>query len=233
MKDEIFKHWGDEKFSFNESVASVFDDMIARSVPFYKQSSELVCQILARVLPDGSSVLDLGCSTANTLLALFALRKDLILKGIDSSGAMLDLAKNKAKAHGASIELVLGDITDCELGKNNAVILNYTLQFIKPNLRADFLAKVCDSLEPGGMLILSEKLELNNALNGVITAIYENYKEAQGYSKIEIAKKREALSSVLIPNSAKANENLCLNAGFSAFECIFRWGNFATFVAIK
>ena len=66
-----------------------------------------------------------------------------------------------------------------------------------------------------------------------VKQIYEEYKEAQGYSKLEIAKKKEALNSVLIPLSAKDNEKLCFEAGFSAFECIFRWGNFATFVAIK
>lgn len=233
MKDEIFKNWGDEKFSFNESVASVFDDMIARSVPFYEKNCKLICEFLAFLLPENSKVLDLGCSTANTLLALFTLRQDLCLCGIDNSQAMLELAKNKAKAHGASLELVLGDITECELGQNNAVILNYTLQFIKPEKRLNFLSKIYESLDTGGFLILSEKLALPHALNDAITAIYENYKKEQGYSRFEIAKKRAALENVLIPNSAKANEKLCLDAGFSTFECIFRWGNFATFVAIK
>ncbi|MCI6340102.1 MAG: carboxy-S-adenosyl-L-methionine synthase CmoA, partial [Campylobacter sp.] len=120
-----------------------------------------------------------------------------------------------------------------KLGQNDAVILNYTLQFLKPHLRADFLKKIFFSLRKNSVLILSEKLECAKPINTAITQIYEEYKEAQGYSKLEIAKKKEALNSVLIPLSAKDNEKLCFEAGFSAFECIFRWGNFATFVAIK
>lgn len=231
MRDEIFKHWGDEKFSFNESVASVFDDMISRSVPFYSVSMELVCKFLAKILPSNARVLDLGCSTANTLLALHALRVDLRLCGIDSSEAMIELATRKARAHGASLELGLGDITLCELGTSDAVILNYTLQFIEPLKRADFLAKISASLGAKGILVLSEKLQ--TAFSNEITELYEDYKNSQGYSRFEIAKKREALNNVLIPLSQEENKKLCLEAGFSSFECIFRWANFATFIATK
>ena len=44
MKDEIFKEPIKKQFEFDKSVASVFDDMISRSVPFYKESSELICE---------------------------------------------------------------------------------------------------------------------------------------------------------------------------------------------
>ena len=233
MRDDIFTRWGDEKFSFNESVASVFDDMISRSVPFYKLSNELACLLLAKTLRQNARVLDLGCSLASTLLELHAKRDDLELVGIDSSAAMIELASKKALAHGAKIKLIIGDILTNKLGQNDAVILNYTLQFLKPHLRADFLKKIFFSLRKNSVLILSEKLECAKPINTAITQIYEEYKEAQGYSKLEIAKKKEALNSVLIPLSAKDNEKLCFEAGFSAFECIFRWGNFATFVAIK
>lgn len=231
MRDEIFKHWGDEKFSFNESVASVFDDMISRSVPFYSVSMELVCNFLAKILPQSARVLDLGCSTANTLLALHALRSDLRLCGIDSSEAMIELATRKARAHGASLELGLGDITLCELGTSDAVILNYTLQFIEPLKRADFLGKISASLGAKGVLVLSEKLQ--TSFSDEITELYEDYKNSQGYSRFEIAKKREALNNVLIPLSEEENKKLCLEAGFSGFECVFRWANFATFIATK
>ena len=233
MRDDIFTRWGDEKFSFNESVASVFDDMISRSVPFYKLSNELICLLLAKTLRQNARVLDLGCSLASTLLELHAKRDDLELVGIDSSAAMIELASKKALAHGAKIKLIIGDILTNELGQNDAVILNYTLQFLKPHLRADFLKKIFFSLRKNSVLILSEKLECAKPINTAITQIYEEYKEAQGYSKLEIAKKKEALNSVLIPLSAKDNEKLCFEAGFSTFECIFRWGNFATFVAVK
>ena len=35
MKDKVFKQPIEKKFEFDEAVASVFDDMLSRSVPFY------------------------------------------------------------------------------------------------------------------------------------------------------------------------------------------------------
>ena len=41
MKDELFKQNPKKQFEFDASVASVFDDMIERSVPFYKENLEI------------------------------------------------------------------------------------------------------------------------------------------------------------------------------------------------
>ena len=64
-------------------------------------------------------------------------------------------------------------------------------------------------------------------------SIYEEYKQSQGYSKFEIAQKRQALENILIPYSENENRELCLNSGFKSVETIFKWANFATFVAFK
>ena len=42
VRDEVFKTAINKQFEFDESVASVFDDMVFRSVPFYKQTQELI-----------------------------------------------------------------------------------------------------------------------------------------------------------------------------------------------
>lgn len=55
----------------------------------------------------------------------------------------------------------------------------------------------------------------------------------QGYSEFEIAQKREALENVLIPYTQEENLQMIKDAGFSHCEVIFKWVNFATFIAIK
>jgi len=37
MQDKVFKKPIEKKFEFDEAVASVFDDMLSRSVPFYDE----------------------------------------------------------------------------------------------------------------------------------------------------------------------------------------------------
>ncbi|HEG3131298.1 TPA: carboxy-S-adenosyl-L-methionine synthase CmoA, partial [Campylobacter jejuni] len=56
MKDELFKQSPKKQFEFDKSVASVFDDMINRSVPFYRENLELCGNLLAKILPTNASV---------------------------------------------------------------------------------------------------------------------------------------------------------------------------------
>ena len=63
--------------------------------------------------------------------------------------------------------------------------------------------------------------------------IYYEYKKNKGYSEYEIAQKREALENVLIPYTQDENVEMLKNAGFKHIEIIFRWCNFATFLAFK
>ncbi|MBE3609954.1 carboxy-S-adenosyl-L-methionine synthase CmoA [Campylobacter californiensis] len=234
MRDEIFKEPIKKQFEFDASVASVFDDMIGRSVPFYDVSVKLISEILAKALPQNAKVIDLGCSTATSLLALFAFRQDLLLYGVDNSQAMLENAQKKAKAFGARINFKTDDILKCEISGFDAVILNYTLQFIRPIKRAEFISKIYDGLNENGIFVFSEKIIYEDkkfAKN--IIEIYENYKAGQGYSRYEIAQKREALENVLIPYTEDENRQMVLNAGFKRIESVFKWGNFVSFIAFK
>ena len=62
---------------------------------------------------------------------------------------------------------------------------------------------------------------------------YYEFKKTQGYSEFENSQKREALENVLIPYTEEENKKMILDAGFSHCETIFKWVNFATFIAIK
>ncbi|MFK5881847.1 MAG: carboxy-S-adenosyl-L-methionine synthase CmoA [Sulfurospirillum sp.] len=233
--DEVFKKPIEKQFEFDEKIASVFDDMLNRSIPFYEDVVSLVCDIIALHIEDNSTVLDLGCSTANTLLALHR-RCDYSIKsiGFDSSEAMLVQAKRKIDAYGADIELKLADILDVRLPKSDVVIANYMLQFIRPLQREEFIKKIYNSLKDDGIFVFSEKVIYEDKrLNKKMIDIYYNFKKNQGYSEFEISQKREALENVLVPYSEEENKNLILKSGFKNIETIFKWGNFVTFLAIK
>lgn len=234
MKDIIFKEPIKKQFEFDKSVATVFDDMINRSVPFYKVAQDLAIDFLSLRLEKNAKIVDLGCSTGEFLLSLFAKRADLELLGVDNSVAMLEIAQSKAKAYGSKARFINGDILHFNESGFDAAILNYTLQFIRPIKRENFLKNIYKSMKKGSILVLSEKLIYEDVvLNKQMIELYLNYKELQGYSRFEIAQKREALENVLIPYSESENRNLMLSVGFSTFETLFKWGNFATFIAIK
>ncbi len=238
-KDTLFNvEYVPEDFVFNERVVEVFDDMIDRSIPFYQEVIKASAQLLDSFLLPGDCVYDLGCATGTSLLLFCRLlsHKNLHFIGLDNSGPMLDKARLKAELYGKkeSISFALEDITAFDHKGAGAVILNYTLQFIRPLQRQAFLSKIFANLHPGGILLISEKVICHDPrLNRQYIANYHNYKKSRGYSELEIAKKREALENVLIPFSVEENQAMLLKAGFTSVETYFRWFNFASIVAIK
>ncbi|MCP3891545.1 MAG: carboxy-S-adenosyl-L-methionine synthase CmoA [Desulfobulbaceae bacterium] len=228
----------EEDFVFSERVVEVFDDMIDRSIPFYAQVIESSAQLLDRFLAEGDSVYDLGCSTGSSLLELsrLAQTKNLKFIGIDNSQPMLDKAKLKTELFSKQdqVSFYLEDITEFKHKEAGAIILNYTLQFIRPLLREEFLKLLFKNLRPGGIVLISEKvISHDRRLNRAYIDIYHQFKKSRGYSELEIAKKREALENVLIPFSVEENKAMLRESGFTSVETYFQWFNFSSTIAIK
>ncbi|EAK5847067.1 carboxy-S-adenosyl-L-methionine synthase CmoA [Campylobacter lari] len=234
MKDEIFKKPLEKQFEFDKSVASVFDDMVSRSVPFYTQNLKLIVELIDHFAPQNARICDLGCSTASLLLALYEKRKDFLLNGVDEANAMLEIAKSKCQAFGARVDFYQKNLDDFEFFKNDVFIATYTLQFIRPPKRQELVDKIYQNLNENGIFVLSEKILYEDVkIAKKMIQIYEQYKLEQGYSKLEISSKREALENILIPYTQNENIAMLKKAGFSKVESVFKWVNFETFIAFK
>jgi len=238
-RDDLYRHGKvEEDFVFTDQVAEVFDDMLDRSIPHYQQVITMIAQLLEKYLKSGDTVYDLGCSTGTTLLALASRlgTKEIDFVGIDSSPAMIRKAATKAAKHTWPVvpRFVEKDILELAIENAGAIILNYTLQFIRPMQRQEFLRRLYSFLRPGGVLIISEKVVCTDSrLNREFIRLYHQYKKERGYSDLEIARKREALENVLIPFTSRENEDLLQKAGFKSVERIFQWFNFISFVTVK
>jgi tRNA (cmo5U34)-methyltransferase len=227
-----------EDFTFNDRVADVFDDMLNRSIPYYRTVIDGMAQLLACRLPAKATLYDLGCSTGTTLLELSRRLPDKQFRyiGIDNAPAMLDKARKKSAMFGKSsvLHFQQDDITTCPLPLASAVICNYTLQFLRPITRQTFVNRIHAALPEGGVFFLSEKtISHASRLNRDFIAIYHAFKKQQGYSELEIAAKREALENVLVPFSLEENIALLRQAGFEEIETYCKWFNFTALVALK
>jgi len=235
MDDKVFTKPIKKQFEFDEEVAAVFDDMLQRSVPFYKESQKITEFFVLKNLRENGIVYDLGCSTASLLLNIERkLEVKASLIGLDNSQAMLKQAKRKCEAYGADIEVLYADILKHDYREADIFISNYTLQFIRPLVREELVKKIALSLREEGIFIFSEKvISHHSKLNKDLIECYYDFKKEQGYSEYEIMQKREALENVLVPYSEEENITMAKNCGFSHCEVVFRWANFATFIAIK
>jgi len=234
-KDKVFENKITKKFEFDEAVASVFDDMLSRSVPFYDEVRSLIVSLILSEAKRGTKVLDLGSSTAKFLIDLHSKSSvPLRLKGLDNSPAMLERAQQKCKAFGADITLELADMLAYDYRDEEVVVANYTLQFIRPMQRTKLIERIYRGMQDGGRFFFSEKVVFEDKrLDKEMIDIYYDYKKKQGYSEYEIAQKREALENVLIPFTIEENIRMCKEAGFGRVDTVFQWANFVTFVAKK
>jgi len=239
-KDQVFKEEIQkvEDFKFDTTVASVFDDMVNRSVPFYGEMQRMMAELSADHAQTGTDVYDLGCATGTTLLGMnTSVADDIRFIGIDDSKKMLDKCRSKLEdvEFRRPFELRFGDLNqNIEISNASVVILCLTLQFVRPINRAKLLKDIFDGLNNGGVLILTEKiLAEDSVFNRDFIKHYYNHKRRNQYSEMEISQKREALENILIPYKLSENITLLRDAGFSHCEVFFKWYNFAGLIAIK
>ncbi len=240
MKDEVFKERHDAitDFAFGEKVASVFDDMLDRSVPFYQEMQRMIGEMAVDFASEGSNVYDLGCSTGNTLFALDAcLHKSIPFIGVDYSGEMLKRCREKLRAAGVErpLELIQADLNQgVNIQNASLVMMVLTLQFVRPLYRDKLIKSIRDGMNENGALILVEKvLGEDSMFNRLFIKYYYDLKMRHGYSELEISQKREALENVLIPYKLLENREMLLHAGFRYVDVFFKWYNFCGIIAVK
>lgn len=226
-------------FQFDETVANVFDDMLERSVPLYQEVQRMTVELARNFAQPGSEVADLGCSTGTTMALLCQGIPDPTVRmvGFDLSEAMLDKSRENLGRLGflPRCQLRQQDLhQEFDLGPASVVIMNYTLQFVRPLYRDTLIRNIFQALRPRGCLLLSEKiLSPDRVLNSLYIDLYYEFKRRNGYSELEIAQKREALENVLVPYRIQENIDLLQRNGFTAADLFFRWYNFASFIALK
>jgi len=239
-KDEIFNDELDfiGDFHFSEKVASVFDDMLNRSVPFYQEIQRMIAELALDFAVDGTNIYDLGCSTGTTLLNLNrGIGNKVKYIGIDYSEDMLEKCRKNLYEKGFSgeCELICADLNKGIHVKNASVILMVlTLQFIRPLYRDKLIESIFRGINDNGCLILVEKVLGEDSLfNRLFIKYYYDMKRRSGYSELEIAQKRESLENVLIPYKLLENRELLLQQGFRYCDVFFKWYNFCGMVAVK
>jgi tRNA (cmo5U34)-methyltransferase len=239
-RDEVYRSQRERigDFTFDRSVAGVFDDMVSRSVPFYGEMQRMIVEMAKDFAVPGSAVYDLGCSTGTTFANLHPhLDAAVRFVGIDNAPEMLAKCREKLGSLGVDRELDLRcrdlnegvDVEDASL-----VTLVLTLQFVRPLNRNKLIADIFRGLRTQGCLVLVEKVLAEESLfNRLFINYYYDLKRREGYSDTEITQKREALENVLIPYKLLENRKLLLDSGFREVDVFFKWYNFCGIVAVK
>jgi len=231
-------------FAFDDSVARVFPDMIKRSVPGYATIVSMTGLLAGKYASAGSTLYDLGCSLGASTLAMrqHIQQPDCRIISVDNSPAMLERCQgildndndSGTDTHDTPVILTCADVQDVVIANASVVVLNFTLQFIPRELRDQVIGAIYRGLLPGGIMVLSEKVTFEDPhLDELNIELHHQFKRANGYSDLEVARKRSALENVLLPETLSQHKRRIAAAGFVSCDVWFQCFNFASLVALK
>lgn len=225
-------------WTFDHIVTAVFADMLRRSIPQYGVMRSAVFELGARFVQPGTQIVDLGCARGDALMPFvttFAASNTYV--AVDLSAPMLDAAREqfRGEIEDGIVRVMSLDLrTDYPPGDSSLTLCVLTLQFVPVEDRRRILRTVYEKTVLGGACILVEKvLGADAELDLTMVDLYHRMKARHGYSVEEIESKRRALQGVLVPLTARRNEEMLAEAGFNQIDCFWRWMNFAGWVALK
>ncbi len=227
-----------DKWEFNDEVTDVFDDMLKRSIPQHDIMRQAVFYIGSKYIRQHTDIVDMGCSRGEALLPFvqkFGAHNRY--KGIEISEPMLKACRERFAGY---INTGIVDIVKMNLKHefpmvNASLVMSVlTLQFTPIEYRQQIVGRVIDSLTHDGAFVLVEKVIGSSPMTDeLFNGGYMQNKQENGYTKEQIERKRLSLEGVLVPVTARWNEEILHNAGFRFVECFWRWMNFAGWIAVK
>ena len=241
--DKIYEQQTDDKpFRFNEDVATVFPDMLRRSIPGYAATIEAIGSLAARYVRPNTNCFDFGCSLGAATLAMRqGIREDgCRIVAVDTAAAMIERCReivaedDRQNSPATAVDVIEADINDIEISNASMVVLNYTLQFLDMDNRDALMRSIYSGLNDGGLLVLSEKVvDENEDMEQLLVDLHHEHKRRNDYSALEISRKRAALENVLVPETVAAHRARLKKAGFSHIGVWLRYFNFVSIVAIR
>lgn len=214
---------------FDKHVAPEFDEHVRKSVPKY-----LHVQHLAETFSDwftypNCNVIDFGASTGESLRRIkYRHSKVINLIGYDNSSAMIEQAKGKG------IELTFADLEKpLDFPEFSYGLCLYTLQFLRPNARAELLKNMHKKLNKCGAIFIVEKvLGATPFMQDLLQQLYWEMKATNGFTSEQIINKAKALRGCMYPKTLADNEREFEYYGFDS-ELVFKEYQFAGWLLTK
>jgi tRNA (cmo5U34)-methyltransferase len=208
----------------DQSVATNFDKHVREQLPWYDMATLLVQHFGRHYLPEGGLMYDLGASTGNITLALKSEieKRDVRAISVDYSEEMKSVWRGVG-------EFVCGDVREVPVEPYDFCVAFLLLMFLPPRDQKTYFQKLLSNLQPGGCLIVFDKVETSNGYLGtVLHRLTMAGKVSTGVSPEDIIKKELALAGQQRPVPEHFFQ-------FCGAEChqVFRFGEFGGWVVVR
>lgn len=200
-------------------------------------SLELVIEVAARLKPDATAVLDVGCGAGNYSLKLLRRLPNLHVTLLDLSRPMLDRALERVTpATTGQVAAIQGDVREIDLGRGryDFILAGAVLHHLRGDDEWEHVfAKFYEALKPGGSLWIVDLI--THAIPQVQELMWLRYGEYLAGLKDEAY--RDHVFAYIeredTPRSLMYQLDLLRSVGFSEVEVLHKNNCFAAFGGIK
>lgn len=212
-----------QKFSFD--TIENFDDHINLSIQNYSGLIEHIKNISTYYIKENTTVYDIGCSTGKLISIL---RDHNKLENVKYIG--IDKAKNLTAENPDILEM---DLNEWEAKPFSFGVSIFTLQFLDIQLRRKVLKEMYNNLLPGGAIIVSEKIFMEDSvIQDVMNFAHYDFKR-KSFSSEEILNKQVDLRFIMKILKESQNIKMFKDVGFTTVEPIWQSLAFKAWILIK
>jgi tRNA (cmo5U34)-methyltransferase len=149
--------------------ARIWDASGGAHLPTRAEQQEILLALLGEARVGERVVLDLGVGSGLVAEAVLDALPEASLVGVDSSDAMLELARARLDRFGPRVQLLRHDLADVgELtlpaGRYAAVFSVQTLHHLTDAEKQAAIAWSADVVEPGGLLVIVDRVSVPESL---------------------------------------------------------------------
>jgi tRNA (cmo5U34)-methyltransferase len=213
-----------------------FDSHIEKSIRGYENLWGDILKFSEYFVEDGTTVIDIGCSTGKMLKAM-KIQNDrfapkCVYKGIEFEEDFFCDLENDENLFFEQVD-IRGFDWNAKAKNCTLVISMFTLQFIPKRDRQIILNRINGALTKGGALIFSEKILSETAqVEEMMTFCYYDWKR-RNFSSEEILEKEERLRHMMKPLRLHEIVEMLQEAGFRDFQSFWQNFNFVGIIALK
>jgi len=163
------------------------------------------------------NILDLGCGTGLELEAIFRRAPNALITGVDLSGNMLQLLRERYSAHMSRITLVADSYLTMPFGTQayDYIVSAMTIHHLLRDAKRTLYVKIHAALKPGGKYIEGDSVTPTEK-EGQFLAEYRERVAA-------VPKADDGHYHIDVLFSIDTQRSLLLEAGFRDFDLVWRW----------
>lgn len=152
--------WNDENF------AAEWDKEALLNNPTRAEQLDILVSVVSDIYQQGKVILDLGIGSGLVEELLFAERPDAYIVGIDSSSAMLDIARQRLSRYSEQVTLVEHDLANIQQltlpSQHYQIVISVqVLHHLPHQAQKDVFRYVFNALEAGGMFLLIDRTAID------------------------------------------------------------------------